>query len=129
LNSLANGLSWQILLQKSFWTDDRRLLLVQEMKDFFKSTRPTGCLLLTRMLNLASNANKFTEKGTITIAAHQAQENGRDWVTFAVADTGIGMTAEQMGKLFQEFSQASSATAANTVARALASRSAGASVR
>src|ERR1700730_3279898 len=81
------------------------------------------------LLNLASNANKFTEKGTITIAAHQAQENGRDWVTFAVADTGIGMTAEQMGKLFQEFSQASSATAANTVARALASRSAGASVR
>jgi signal transduction histidine kinase len=63
------------------------------------------------LLNLASNANKFTEKGTITIAAHQAQENGRDWVTFAVADTGIGMTPEQMGKLFQEFSQASSATA------------------
>ena len=63
------------------------------------------------LLNLASNANKFTEKGTITIAAHQAQENGRDWVTLAVADTGIGMTSEQMGKLFQEFSQASSATA------------------
>jgi signal transduction histidine kinase len=63
------------------------------------------------LLNLASNANKFTEKGTITIAAHQGQENGRDWVTLAVADTGIGMTPEQMGKLFQEFSQASSATA------------------
>src|ERR1700730_14530813 len=63
------------------------------------------------LLNLASNANKFTEKGTITIAAHQAQENGRDWVTFAVAETGIGLTPEQMGKLCQEFSQASSATA------------------
>jgi two-component system NtrC family sensor kinase len=63
------------------------------------------------LLNLASNANKFTEKGTITIAAHQGQENGRDWITVAVADTGIGMTPEQMGKLFQEFSQASSATA------------------
>jgi signal transduction histidine kinase len=63
------------------------------------------------LLNLASNANKFTEKGTITIAAHQGQENGRDSVTLAVADTGIGMTPEQMGKLFQEFSQASSATA------------------
>jgi signal transduction histidine kinase len=63
------------------------------------------------LLNLASNANKFTEKGTITIAAHQAQENGRDWVTLAVADTGIGMTSDQMSKLFQEFSQASSATA------------------
>jgi len=63
------------------------------------------------LLNLMSNANKFTEKGTITIAAHQGQENGRDWVTLAVGDTGIGMTPEQMGKLFQEFSQASSATA------------------
>jgi signal transduction histidine kinase len=63
------------------------------------------------LLNLMSNANKFTEKGTITIAAHQGQENGRDWVTLTVADTGIGITPEQMGKLFQEFSQASSATA------------------
>ena len=46
------------------------------------------------------------------LAAHQqGQENGRDWITLSVADTGIGMTAEQMGKLFQEFSQASSSTA------------------
>src|SRR5262245_5644381 len=63
------------------------------------------------LLNLMSNANKFTEKGKVTITAHLGQENGRDWVTLSVADTGIGMTAEQMGKLFQEFSQASSTTA------------------
>jgi GAF domain-containing protein len=63
------------------------------------------------LLNLASNANKFTDRGTISIEARQGQENGRDWITLAVADTGIGMTVEQMGKLFQEFSQASSATA------------------
>jgi signal transduction histidine kinase len=63
------------------------------------------------LLNLMSNANKFTDQGTITINAHQGQENGREWVTLAVADTGIGMTTEQMGKLFQEFSQASSKTA------------------
>jgi two-component system, NtrC family, sensor kinase len=63
------------------------------------------------LLNLMSNANKFTEKGTVTIAAHQERENGRDWVTLSVADTGIGMTPEQVGKLFQEFSQASSKTA------------------
>jgi two-component system NtrC family sensor kinase len=63
------------------------------------------------LLNLASNANKFTEKGAVTIAAHAEQENDRDWITLAVTDTGIGMTPEQMGKLFQEFSQASSATA------------------
>jgi GAF domain-containing protein len=63
------------------------------------------------LLNLMSNANKFTERGTISVDARQGQENGRDWVTIAVADTGIGMTPEQMGKLFQEFSQASSTTA------------------
>jgi two-component system NtrC family sensor kinase len=61
------------------------------------------------LLNLMSNANKFTERGTITVNVRQAQD--RDWVTIAVSDTGIGMTMEQMGKLFQEFSQASSATA------------------
>jgi GAF domain-containing protein len=63
------------------------------------------------LLNLMSNANKFTDHGTIRIEACQGQENGGDWITLAVADTGIGMTAEQMGKLFQEFSQASSTTA------------------
>jgi signal transduction histidine kinase len=63
------------------------------------------------LLNLMSNANKFTEKGTITISVSQKRENGRDWITLAVTDTGIGMTAEQMGKLFQEFAQASSTTA------------------
>jgi signal transduction histidine kinase len=62
------------------------------------------------LLNLMSNANKFTERGTISIDARQAQENGRDWVIIAVADTGIGMTPEQMGKLFQEFSQADAST-------------------
>jgi signal transduction histidine kinase len=63
------------------------------------------------LLNLMSNANKFTERGAISIDAREQQENGRDFVTIAVADTGIGMTPEQMGKLFQEFSQASSTTA------------------
>jgi signal transduction histidine kinase/DNA-binding response OmpR family regulator/putative methionine-R-sulfoxide reductase with GAF domain len=63
------------------------------------------------LLNLASNANKFTEKGTVTIAAQPQRLDGRDGITIAVTDTGIGMTPEQMGKLFQEFSQASSRTA------------------
>ena len=63
------------------------------------------------LLNLLSNANKFTENGSIAIDARQWQEDGRDVVTISIADTGIGMTPEQMGKLFQEFSQASSTTA------------------
>jgi signal transduction histidine kinase/CheY-like chemotaxis protein len=62
------------------------------------------------LLNLVSNANKFTSKGTVTIEARPHEEGGREWVTIAVTDTGIGMTAEQMGKLFQEFSQADAST-------------------
>jgi signal transduction histidine kinase len=62
------------------------------------------------LLNLMSNANKFTDHGTITIDARQGQDEGRNWVSIAVTDTGIGMTAEQMGKLFQEFSQANAST-------------------
>jgi signal transduction histidine kinase len=62
------------------------------------------------MLNLLSNANKFTDRGTITLEARQGKENSREEVTIAVADTGIGMTPEQMGKKFQEFSQADAST-------------------
>jgi signal transduction histidine kinase len=62
------------------------------------------------LLNLASNANKFTENGTVTIAAQPQRPDGRDWIMIAVTDTGIGMTEEQMGKLFQEFSQADAST-------------------
>jgi CheY-like chemotaxis protein len=62
------------------------------------------------LLNLASNANKFTEKGVVTIVARRATESGREWVTLAVTDTGIGLTPEQMGKLFQDFVQADAST-------------------
>jgi signal transduction histidine kinase len=81
------------------------------------------------LLNLMSNANKFTERGTLTVDARQAQENGCEWVTIAVADTGIGMTQEQIGKLFQEFSQASSTTASKYGGTGLGLVIAGASVR
>jgi signal transduction histidine kinase len=62
------------------------------------------------LLNLASNANKFSEKGTVTISAQPQRLDGRDMITIAVTDTGIGMTEEQMSRLFQEFSQADAST-------------------
>jgi GAF domain-containing protein/DNA-binding response OmpR family regulator len=62
------------------------------------------------LLNLASNANKFTENGTITIAVQPQRFDSRDWIMIAVTDTGIGMTEEQIGRLFQEFSQADAST-------------------
>jgi len=62
------------------------------------------------LLNLASNANRFTERGTVAIDAKRAIEEGREWVTIAVTDTGIGLTPEQMGRLFQDFVQADAST-------------------
>src|SRR5262249_5798016 len=50
------------------------------------------------LLNLASNAGKFTENGTVTIAARQLQHDGRDCVAIAITDTGIGMSEEQLGR-------------------------------
>jgi GAF domain-containing protein/CheY-like chemotaxis protein len=62
------------------------------------------------LLNLVSNASKFTEDGVVTIAARAHRLDSRDWITVAVIDTGIGMTEDQMGRLFQEFSQADAST-------------------
>jgi signal transduction histidine kinase len=62
------------------------------------------------LLNLLSNACKFTKDGEVTLRARRVA-NGRDWIELAVADTGIGMTAEQQAKLFEEFSQADATTA------------------
>jgi signal transduction histidine kinase/CheY-like chemotaxis protein len=62
------------------------------------------------VLNLLSNACKFTEKGTVTLTAGRDRADGEEWVRFRVSDTGIGMTEEQLGRLFQEFMQADSST-------------------
>jgi adenylate cyclase len=62
------------------------------------------------LLNLLSNACKFTKDGQVTLRARKVVD-GRRWIEFAVADTGIGMTPAQMGKLFEEFSQAEASTA------------------
>jgi signal transduction histidine kinase len=62
------------------------------------------------LLNLLSNACKFTKQGDVTLRVRRLA-NGQNWVELAVIDTGIGMTPEQLGKLFQEFSQAEASTA------------------
>ena len=62
------------------------------------------------MLNLLSNACKFTENGSVSLSVTRSREDGDDWISIRVVDTGIGMTSEQLGKLFQEFSQADSST-------------------
>jgi len=62
------------------------------------------------LFNLLSNASKFTERGTIALRVAQESVNGGEWISFSVCDTGIGMTAEQINKLFQAFTQADTST-------------------
>jgi signal transduction histidine kinase len=62
------------------------------------------------LLNLLSNACKFTKEGEVALRVRKAAD-GRDLVELAVSDSGIGMTAEQQAKLFQDFTQADSLTA------------------
>jgi signal transduction histidine kinase len=60
------------------------------------------------LFNLLSNASKFTEKGTIRLDVNRTTPP--EQMVFRVSDTGIGMTPEQLGKLFQAFSQADAST-------------------
>jgi signal transduction histidine kinase len=62
--------------------------------------------------NLLSNANKFTENGHITVSAREPAERP-NWVEFTVQDTGIGMSEEQLERVFDAFVQADSSTSAN----------------
>ncbi len=63
------------------------------------------------LLNYANNSVKFTEKGEIVISVHASELTDKDVLLhFRVRDTGIGLTREQMGRLFQGFSQADTST-------------------
>jgi signal transduction histidine kinase/CheY-like chemotaxis protein len=65
------------------------------------------------LLNLLSNACKFTKGGSVVLRVGRAWHEQQEMLEFAVRDTGIGMTSEQMERLFEEFSQADSSTARN----------------
>jgi len=62
------------------------------------------------LLNLLSNAGKFTENGTVSLNAFHETTEEATWLVFHISDTGIGMTPEQMAKLFQPFTQADAST-------------------
>jgi len=58
------------------------------------------------LFNLLSNAAKFTNQGHIAMEVERNTEGNRDWLTFRVKDTGIGMTPEQQARVFDSFAQA-----------------------
>ncbi|HEY0156818.1 MAG TPA: response regulator [Thermoanaerobaculia bacterium] len=62
------------------------------------------------LYNLLSNAAKFTHHGKISVVAERQLMDGSDWITFEVSDTGIGLSSEQIVRLFQPFTQADAST-------------------
>lgn len=65
------------------------------------------------VFNLLSNALKFTKQGTVTLQITESRREAREYINFTVSDSGIGMTPEQLAKLFQPFTQADESTTRN----------------
>jgi signal transduction histidine kinase len=84
--------------------------LVVEAPDDLGALTADPMRLRQILLNLLSNACKFTKQGEVKLRARKLVD-GRGWIELAVSDSGVGMTAEQLGKLFQEFTQADASTA------------------
>jgi signal transduction histidine kinase len=62
------------------------------------------------LLNLVGNACKFTDGGRIDVSGVREEVQGMPWIALTVTDNGIGMTPEQLGRLFREFTQADAST-------------------
>jgi signal transduction histidine kinase len=84
--------------------------LIVEARENIGALKADPMPLKQILLNLLSNACKFTKEGEVALHVRKVAD-GRDWIEVAVADTGIGLTAEQQAKLFQDFTQADSLTA------------------
>ena len=87
-----------------------RNVLVVHCADDLGTMRADLTKVRQSLFNLLSNACKFTEQGTITLVVSRETVDGAAWITFRVSDTGIGMSPEQMGELFQAFVQADAST-------------------
>ena len=89
--------------------DQNKNRITAEASDDLGSLTIDPMRLRQILFNLLSNACKFTKDGEVKLRASRV--NGHDWVELSISDTGIGMTAEQQAKLFEEFAQADKTTA------------------
>ena len=93
--------------------EDKGIELIFDLNPAFESSLVGDPVRLSQiLLNLVSNAIKFTESGHVILSCvlRQNQSDGKHVIEFKVIDTGIGLTEEQRGRLFQRFSQADDST-------------------
>ncbi len=88
-------------------------VLVLDVADGVGHARTDTVKLRQCLFNLLSNAAKFTEGGTIVLEVRREAGASGDWLRFTVSDTGIGMNPEQVGRLFERFTQADESTTRN----------------
>lgn len=84
---------------------DKPIELVTDIPDDLPTIQADSIRIRQVLLNLVSNATKFTEEGQIAVSARHIQKDDRDEILVAVADTGIGIAPENLEKLFEPFSQ------------------------
>ena len=90
--------------------EQNRNSLRVEGKETLGSMDSDSTRLRQVLLNLLSNAAKFTEDGAVTLLCRRMPTAAGDALHFVISDTGIGMTTEQLTRLFQPFSQADAST-------------------
>lgn len=88
--------------------NDSRLVI--EVEPEIGLVRTDTTKLRQSLLNLLSNAAKFTQGGEVRLVVRRSVHDARGWVEFEVRDTGIGMTEEEISRLFQAFNQADAST-------------------
>jgi signal transduction histidine kinase len=106
LSSLANDVITTI---RPLMSNNNNKLIV-ECPDNLGIVRTDATKLRQIILNLASNAAKFTDHGNVYLHVRRDQKLGGDWIEVQVRDTGIGMAKSELNRLFQNFSQATPAT-------------------
>ncbi len=88
----------------------KRNRLVVKRGDALGAVSTDSTKLRQALLNLLSNASKFTEDGTVTLTARRELRRAGDWIELKVEDTGIGIAEADLPKLFRDFGQVSALT-------------------
>ena len=90
--------------------EENRNEFVEDYGDDLGEMRAHLTKVRQALLNLISNAAKFTDEGTITLRARRISRDGKSWISMAVTDTSIGIPEDKLGLVFEEFAQVDEST-------------------